>query len=97
MTEKKPETTKQDLVKRALNRLVKTQDGKVFINWLMDICGFATSSIVVDVHTGEICLNSSIYNEARKTIYYKVRSLIKAEDLKEIEHMRIKENADNEI
>ena len=86
-----------DIVQRAINRLVKTQDGKVFINWLMKLCGFARSSIVVDPATGNICAEASAYNEARKTVYYRIRSLIKPDDLYEIEYLQIKEDSVNEI
>ena len=45
----------------------------------------------------EINTNSTIYNEARKTVYYNIRQLIKKDDLKVIEFLEIKEDADNEV
>lgn len=85
-----------DVVKRALDRLAKTEDGKIFLNYLMRECGFARSSITVDATSLEINTLSTIYNEARKTVYYKVRELIKQEDLIEIETLKIKED-DNDV
>lgn len=89
------ETSNLDVVKRALGRLVKTEDGKVFINYLMKECGFTLPSIVMNVNTCEINSKATIYNEARKTIYYKIRELIKQEDLIKIENLKIKEEIDN--
>lgn len=84
------------VVKRALDRLAKTEDGKIFLNYLMRECGFAKSSITIDTASLEINTLSTIYNEARKTVYYKVRELMKQEDLIEIETLKIKED-DNVI
>lgn len=91
------ENTTLDIVKRAINRLVKTKDGQVFFKYLSDLCGFSVSSVVLDTKSGEVNMNSTLYNEARKTVYYKIRQLIKKEDLKVIEFLEIKEDADNEI
>ena len=85
-----------DVVTRAVARLVRTEDGKIFINYLMRECGFARSSITVDTNSLEINTMSTIYNEARKTVYYKIRELIQQEDLIEIENLKIKED-DNDI
>lgn len=89
-------TPELDIVKRALGRLVETKDGQIFINYLMKESGFNLSSLVMDVNTSEINPLATIYNEARKTLYYKVRGLIKPEKLIEIENLIIKEETTNE-
>lgn len=101
MTEnKKDKQNKKDtslaVVKRAINRLVKTKDGQVFLKYLSGLCGFSVSSIVIDPNTGEININSTLYNEARKTVYYNIRQFIQKEDLKVIEFLEIKEDTDND-
>lgn len=83
-------------IKRVINRLAQTPDGKVFFNFLMIKCGFATSSLVIDLNSQEINTNSSLYNEARKTVYYEIRRLIDKEQLKEIEYMQLKEDSEND-
>ena len=83
-------------VKRVINRLAQSPDGKVFFNFLMLKCGFGNSSLVLDINTQEINTNSSLYNEARKTVYYEIRRLIDKEQLKEIEYMQLKEDSDND-
>lgn len=95
--DKKPQEKTLAIVKRAIDRLVKERDGQVFIKYLSELCGFSTSSIVIDPKSTEINTNSTIYNEARKTVYYNIRQLIRKEDLKVIEFLEIKEDADNEV
>lgn len=95
--DKKPQDKTLDIVKRAIGRLVKTKDGQVLFKYLSDLCGFSVSSMVIDPNSMEINTNSTIYNEARKTVYYNIRQLIKKDDLKVIEFLEIKEDADNEV
>jgi len=85
-----------DRIKRVVNRLAETQDGQEFLNYLMRSCGFCVSSLVIDVNTSEINTISSIYNEARKTIYYDIRRLLDKEKISKIEYLQIKEDADND-
>lgn len=100
MTENKKDKKSQDttlaIVKRVINRLAKTQDGRVLFKYLSELCGFSVSSIVIDPNSGEINTNSTLYNEARKTVYYRIRQFIQKEDLKVIEFLEIKEDADND-
>lgn len=83
-------------IRRVVNRLADTQDGQEFLNYLMRLCGFSASSLVIDVNTSEINTLSSIYNEARKTIYYEIRRLLDKDRLGKIEYLQIKEDADND-
>lgn len=83
-----------NLLVESVNRLANTDDGQVFLNYLMKECGFSTSSIVIDEQTKEINSKSTIYNEARKTVYYNVRKLLKSENIKKVEYLQIKEEID---
>lgn len=78
-------------IKRAINRVAKTQDGKVVFKYLAGICGFSTSSIVINETTKEINAMSTVYMEARKTVYYAFRNFIESEFLKQIEYAEKKE------
>lgn len=93
MTENNKVVQNNNRIKRVINRIANTQDGKEFFNFLMLKCGFGVSSLVLDLNTHEINTNSSLYNEARKTVYYEIRKLIDKEFLKEIEYMQLKEDS----
>lgn len=82
-------------IRRVVKRLADTQDGKEFINYLMRLCGFGKSSLVINPTTLEINTVSSVYNEARETIYHEIRNLIDDKKvLAEIEYMQVKEEND---
>lgn len=87
MTDKdKKQISNIDAIKRAFNRIAQTKDGIVIFNHIMKLCGFSTSSLVVNPNSYEINVQSTLYNEARKTIYYELRKLINQEYLKSIEY-----------
>ena len=77
-----------EALKRAYNRVARTKDGQVIFNHIMRLCGFAVSSLVLDRNTSEICVQSSLYNEARKTVYYELRKMIDKECLEDIEYLK---------
>jgi len=76
-------------LRQAVERLAKTPDGQVVFRHLMEICDFSRSSIVMNQQTTEINPMSTVYMEARKTIYYHFRNLIPVESLKQIEFTKI--------
>lgn len=95
-TEKKTvNNSEMERLRRAVNRIAETEDGKIVFNYLMALCGFSVSSLVINPVSNEINSKSTIYHEARKTVYYNLRGLIEKEHLKEIEYLQIKEDAEN--
>lgn len=72
-------------LRNAFNIVAKTSAGKKVFRYLMRECGFSKSSLVASYETGEINPLGSIYNEARKDVYYKVRNLLDKENIIAIE------------
>lgn len=72
-------------LRNAFNSVAKTSAGKKVFRYLMNECGFAVSGLVGNRETGEINPLGSIYNEARKDVYYKIRKFLSNENIIAIE------------
>lgn len=54
-----------------------SESGREFLRWLVDESGFHKPSSVYNSETGEVVLNSTIHNEARRSLYLRVRFLLR--------------------
>lgn len=64
-------------VKDAAMRIANSEDGKLFLRYLCDSCGMFRSSVSLS-SLNELNLNSTLYNEGRRSVYIMaVRPLIK--------------------
>lgn len=68
----------------AMNRCFATEDGKHVLTWLMHNCGWNETSVVAPAPGIDVQL-LTYYNEARRAVYVELRSLIRADILKDVE------------
>jgi hypothetical protein len=54
-----------------------TDSGKEFLRWLIRESGFHQPSVIYNAESGDIKVDSTVYNEAKRDIYLRVRSLLK--------------------
>lgn len=54
-----------------------TEAGKRVLFWLMNECGFLQPSVVMDHATGMVMKESTVYNEAKRDIYLRIRKMLK--------------------
>lgn len=80
----KLEQYKKRLV-RCLNTAFATEEGRVALQHLMEICGFQKTSITGDPKTGDLHDRGTFYNEARRAVYLELRKLIRPDILKQVE------------
>lgn len=76
----------------AINAVARTPEGKKVLKWIKNHSCYGKSSMIIDPSTGEINTVGVVYNEARKDIYYGLRSFLDPTNLKEIE---LEEDNDN--
>lgn len=55
-----------------------SEAGREFLRWLVDETGYQRPSSVYNSETGEVVLNSTIHNEARRSVYLRVRFLLRS-------------------
>jgi len=72
-------------LKRAFNTTAETPAGLMVLRYLMRDCGFGQTSLVMNPQTFEINTVGSVYNEARKDVYIRIRKLLSKENLRKIE------------
>lgn len=82
---KEVQKAEREKLQRAFNRVASTPAGQTVLRYIMRDCGFQKTSIVQDPHSLEINTIGSIYNEARKDVYHRIRRFIDNEYLKVIE------------
>jgi len=71
---------------RKINQAYSTADGRYALKWLMELSGYQVPSVVVDPQSGEVQVQSTIYNEARRNLYITVRRCVNSNVLASIEN-----------
>lgn len=84
-TTKKGNSKEFQELQHAFNAVAKTTSGKKVLRYLMKECGFLKSGLVASCATGEINPLGSIYNEARKDVYYRIRQFLTKENIIAVE------------
>lgn len=69
------------------NFVANTKEGRNVLRYFMTQCGYNSSSVVINKETMEINALATVYNEARKDVYYGARRYISQKLLKKIEFM----------
>jgi len=69
-----------------INTTFATEEGIRTLRWLMNECGFMESNIVFNGSTLEINEKSVLYNEMRRALYLRIRSMVRPETLRKVEH-----------
>lgn len=62
-----------------------TEEGLDLFRYIMSICNFQKYNITIDPQTGEVNRETSLYREARRSVYLDIRQYIPAKFLKKIE------------
>lgn len=65
-------------VEKAACECFSTDGGKTLLRYLLKECGFLSSSVVINGATGEINRESMSYNEGRREVYLRLRSLLRS-------------------
>jgi hypothetical protein len=64
-------------LKRDFNSVFASDGGVRVLNYIAKTCGFFGSSIVANPATGEINVQSTLYNDARRTVYLELRKMLR--------------------
>ena len=82
---KKIRDAKEDKLAGALDAILKTEEGRIVIKYLFNISGYNKTSIAGDSRSGEVMPMATIYNEARRELYIRLRSWASPELLGPVE------------
>jgi hypothetical protein len=96
--QKKETEAKHKRLLAAVHRISKTEAGRLFFRHLMHECGFLLPSAVMSQTTGQILVDNTVWNEARRDLYLTTRRLIPPKELVKIEfNLENLENSDVDI
>lgn len=73
------------LLTQTFNSLFNNAEGKFFLRWLMDQCGYQKISCVLNAAQNEISPIATVHDDARRSIYLELRKYIKPEVLYHVE------------
>lgn len=71
---------------KAVTAVLATDAGKELFKFLHQICGYDQTSIVIDLKTGNLDPEKTLYNEARRAVYIQLRNLAPKEILRDVEY-----------
>ncbi len=72
--------------KKDFDTVAATEEGLNVFRFLMDACNYQKYNITIDPQTGEVNRETSLYREARRSVYLDLRQYIPAKFLKKIEY-----------
>lgn len=89
---RKIERERKKIMKSAL-QCFSTGDGKAVLRWLMKECGYQQPSVIYNAESGDIKFDATVYNEAKRDVYLRLRGLLLSDPkiLAEVEN-NVKEN-----
>jgi len=93
--EKAEKRDKAKQIHKDINETFATPSGMRTLRWMMNLCGYQRSSVVVDPTSGEVQINSTVYNEARRVLYLNIRQPIKQSTLRLVENEGLMEDIDD--
>lgn len=75
-------------IQKSVSQCFSTDAGKETMRWLMNECGFNKPSVIYNSESGDIKVDATVYNEAKRDIYLRIRSMLSHDPklLAEIEH-----------
>lgn len=74
-----------EALKRSFNAVASTPDGIAVLRYIMKDCGFFKTSTVMNPATFEINTIGTVWNEARRDVYRRLRGFIDKDKLIQIE------------
>lgn len=85
--EKEARQKQEEEIRGALARLSDTADGKTFLRWLKNECGWGNSYLALNGVTGTIDKELTVYQAIRLNLWWKVRRKLPIKQLIEVEHV----------
>lgn len=73
-------------LRQDFNEVFNTKAGQRVLSFLIKECGYQNPTTVFNPTTSEIVSSSTLYQEARRTIYLRIRQFIKPEILRIVEN-----------
>lgn len=73
-------------LKQDFNQTFNSPHGKSVLRYLLNQCGYQSVSTTMNPQSGEINTVATIYNEARRNVYLKIRSFLMEEILRDVEN-----------
>jgi len=71
--------------RKFFNVVAATEEGKDVFSYLAEILGFHRPSVMMNPQTGEVNKETTVYWEARRSVYLDIRKYISDSNLKTIE------------
>lgn len=88
---------RQAALRRDFNETFGTPSGRKVLRYLFEISGYEKSDVVADPTSGQIFLETSLYNMAFRNFYRKIRSNVRVDILKDVEfHLNLTENVSSD-
>lgn len=78
-------TRKRKEIKEMYNMVFATPEGLMVLRDISELAGHNQTSVIVDPTTGEINIDSTVYNEARRNLYLQIREHVRPSILKKVE------------
>ena len=76
-------------LQQAYKRILRNSDGLLVFRDIMQQCGFQAPSVVANPQTGEIYIDSTVYNEARRNLWLDLRKKMPIDRLVLVEYGQI--------
>lgn len=73
----KSEGQKERRIAADMNEVFATGAGMNVLRWIMDECGFLKPSVVYNKETYDVQDKATVYNEARRNLYLRLRKYLK--------------------
>lgn len=70
-----------EYIRACISRIAQSDDGQIFLRWLMDQCSFGESKVAFNMKTGEISEKQTLYNSARETVILDILSQLDQKQL----------------
>ena len=95
LKEKEVYDNKVKLLKRDLAIATGTAEGIIFARYIMELCGFFQSDVIMNPKTREINSEATLYNCMRSNLWLEVRSLLPKKTRIKIENEKTNLNVED--
>lgn len=77
---------KQAALKTDLNIVFNGGEGIRVLKYIHALCGYDKNDLFISPKTGEVDVNGTIYNTARRSVYMDIRRYVRPEILQKVEY-----------
>lgn len=75
----------RERLREAANMVAASNEGLILLKYILDLSGHKKHKAVVDPTSGEINIQSTVYNVARESLYLSVSKLLDERNLRRVE------------